>query len=385
MAINFFEIYFWGIVENMENKNEIIFWNSFAAVGGFGPQSFKKLLAAFPDLKKAWQASRGDLIESGIGEKQTERFLAERGKTSPELLFEELTKEKIEIITIRNESYPSQLKEIPSAPPVLYIRGEKEILSNKSIAVVGSRKFTKYGERAAQSLCRNLVRAGLTIASGLALGIDAIAHRATLESGGKTIAVLGTGIDDATIYPRDNFNLAQQILENGGALITEYPPRTPSLRQNFPARNRIMAGLSLGTLVIEAAAGSGSLITADYALEFNREVLAVPGDIFSPQSIGTNELIKKGAKLIQSSADILEELHVETADRQSPLFEAQKIFDPKSNEEKLIWKILSNEPLHVDRISKMTKLNPATVNSALSVLEVEGVVKNTGGQNYIKL
>jgi DNA processing protein len=368
----------------MQN-NELIFWNAFAAIGGFGPQSFKKLLAKFPDLETAWQASREELSDSGIGEKQTDRFLTERGKISPEKIFEILAKEKIEIVTIQSESYPPQLKEITSAPPVLYIRGEKEILANKSIAVVGSRKFTKYGERAVQCFCRDMVRSGLTITSGLALGIDAIAHRATLEADGKTIAVLGTGIDDATIYPRDNFNLAQQILGNGGALITEYPPKTPSLKQNFPARNRIMAGMSLGTLVIEAAAGSGSLITADYALEFNREVLAIPGDIFSPQSIGTNGLIKKGAKLIQSASDILEELNMKKADRQSPLFETQKMFKPKTKEEKSIWDILSNEPLHVDRISKMTKLNPATANSVLSVLEVEGVVKNVGGQNYIKL
>jgi len=364
--------------------NELVFWNAFVAVGGFGPQSFKKLLAGFPNLETSWRASREELIGSGIGEKQTDRFLDQRKKISPELLFKDLLKEKIEIITIQSEDYPPQLKEIASAPPVLYVRGEKEILSNKSIAVVGSRKFTSYGERAAQSLCRDLVRSGLAIVSGLALGIDAIAHRTALDSDGKTVAVLGTGIDDATIYPRENFNLARQILENGGALICEYPPRTPSLKQNFPARNRIMAGLSIGTLVIEAAAGSGSLITADYALEFNREILAVPGDIFSLQSIGANELIKKGAKLVQSSADILEEMNMKTSGRESRPLEAQKIYEPKTKEDKSIWNILSNEPLHVDRISKMTKLNPATVNSVLSVLEVEGAVRNIGGQNYIK-
>lgn len=367
------------------HDKELIFWNAFAAVGRFGPQSFRKLLARFPDLETAWHATREEIIESGIGEKQTNCFLDKREKISPELIFEELLKEKIEILTIQNDGYPPQLKEIPSAPPVLYFRGEKEILSNKSIAVVGSRKFTTYGERAAQSLCRDLVRYGLTITSGLALGIDAIAHRTVLEAEGKTIAVLATGIDDASIYPRDNFNLAKKILESGGVLITEYPPRTPSLKQNFPARNRIMAGLSIGTLIIEAAVSSGSLITADYALEFNREVLAIPGDIFSLQSIGTNDLIKKGAKLVQSASDILAELNLEGAGEQSHFPGAQKIYEPKTKEDKSIWDILSNEPLHVDIISKMTKLNPATVNSVLSVLEVEGAVKNIGGQNYIKI
>ncbi|MDP1845216.1 MAG: DNA-processing protein DprA [Candidatus Moranbacteria bacterium] len=365
--------------------NELIYWNAFAGVGGFGPQSFKKLLAFFGDLETAWKAGREELIGTGIGEKKVENLLSERGKISPEKFFEDVLKEQIEIITINSAVYSPRLKEIPSAPAVLYGRGDLKILNNKSLAVVGSRKFTSYGERSTQSLCRDLVRAGLTITSGLALGIDAIAHRATLEAGGKTIAVLGTGIDDATIYPRENFNLAKNIIESGGALLTEYPPKTPSLKQNFPARNRIMAGLSLGTLVIEAAEGSGSLITAGYALEFDREVLAVPGDIFSPQSTGANALIKNGAKLVQSANDILEELNVKTSGRQTLLFEEQKNYDPKTSEEKILWKILSHEPLHIDRISKMTKLDAAAVNGTLSLMEVEGAVKNVGGQNYIKL
>ena len=157
---------------------------------------------------------------------------------APEKLFSELEKESVGIITPSSQFYPPQLKEIPSAPAVIYGRGNLEILKNKSIAVVGSRKFTEYGQRTTQNLCRDLVRAGLTIVSGLALGIDAIAHRATLAAEGSTIAVLGTGIDDDTIYPRDNFNLAKDILAKGGTLLTEYPPHTPSLKQNFPARNR---------------------------------------------------------------------------------------------------------------------------------------------------
>ena len=225
------------------------------------------------------------------------------------------------------------------------------------------------------------MRAGLTIVSGLALGIDGIAHRAALDAGGLTAAVLGTGIDDATIYPREHFNLAKSIIENGGALITEQPPKTPSLKQNFPARNRIMAGLALGTLVIEAAENSGSLITAGFALEQNREVFAVPGDIFSPQSTGTNRLIKNGAKLVTSAADILEELNIS---RTQPAL-ALKIFEPKTDEEKIIWKNLSNEPLHIDKISKMTRLDTAAVASVLSALEIEGAVKNIGGQNFIRL
>ncbi|OGI40222.1 MAG: DNA protecting protein DprA, partial [Candidatus Moranbacteria bacterium RIFOXYB1_FULL_44_23] len=260
-------------------------------------------------------------------------------------------------------------------------RGNLEILKNKSIAVVGSRKFTEYGQRTTQNLCRDLVRAGLTIVSGLALGIDAIAHRATLAAEGSTIAVLGTGIDDDTIYPRDNFNLAKDILAKGGTLLTEYPPHTPSLKQNFPARNRIMAGLTLGTLVIEAALDSGSLITAGFALEAGREVFAVPGSIFSPQSAGANFLIKSGAKLVESATDVLQELNL--AERDQP--KLQKIYEPKTREEEKVWNTLSSDPLHVDRLVKLTRLNPATIGSTLATLEIEGVVRNIGGQNYIRI
>lgn len=364
----------------MQN-NEIIFWHAFNCVENFGPQTFRKLTARFSSLGEAWQASQEKLLRCGISEKQLDKFADFRNKNSPEKLFGELAKEKIEILTIKDESYPPQLKEIPSAPPVLYIRGEKEILSNKSIAVVGSRKFTAYGRRVTENICRDLVRAGLTIVSGLALGIDGIAHQATLDSEGITIAVLGTGIDDETIYPREHFNLAKSIIENGGTILSEFPPKTPSLKQNFPARNRIMAGLTLGTLVAEAAESSGSLITAGLALEFSREVFAVPGDIFSPQSAGTNSLVKRGAKLVASSADILEELNISRACSASP----QKVFEPKSEEEKIVWKVLDNIPLHVDKIAKVTKLDTATLSGALSTMEIEGAVKNVGGQNYIKL
>jgi DNA processing protein len=365
-----------------KNQNENIFWHAFNCVDGFGPQTFKKLLAGFSSLEEAWKSTDAEKLEQlGLTKKQIDNFFQFRQKNDPENLFENLLKEKIEILTIKDETYPAQLKEIASAPPALYARGDKAVLCNKSIAVVGSRKFTEYGQRVTENLTRDLVRAGLTIVSGLALGIDGIAHRSALESGGITAAVLGTGIDDATIYPREHFNLAHKIIENGGALITEQPPKTPSLKQNFPARNRIMAGLALGTLVIEAAEISGSLITANFALEQNREVFSVPGDIFSPQSTGANLLLKRGAKLVSSAADILEEFSLSRSQPALPL----KIFEPKTNEEKIIWKILSNESLHIDKISKLTKLETAVVSSVLGVMEIENVVKDVGGKNYIRL
>jgi len=365
----------------MENK-DIIYYHAFSCVGGFGPQKFKRLEAFFGNLAKAWDARLPELLEAGISPALAKTFLEKRNQISPERAFFELEKEKIEIITQKDNSYPPQLKEIPSAPAIIYVRGNKDALKNKSLAVVGSRKFTQYGQRVTENLCRELIRAGLTVVSGLAFGIDAIAHRAALEAGGITIAVLGTGIDDATIYPRDNFNLAKNILAAGGALITEYPPGTPSLKQNFPARNRIMAGLTLGALVVEAALDSGSLITAGLALEFGREVFAVPGPIFSPQSEGTNYLIKNGAKLVEGAKDIFEELRISSfTDEKNPA----RVYEPISSEEKNIWKFLSNDPLHVDRLLKLTKLNPAALGSALALMEIKGAVKNVGGQNYIKI
>jgi DNA processing protein len=365
----------------MTNQNEKIFWHAINCIGGFGPRAFKTLTSGFPSLEDAWRDDGEIFFDLDLTQKQTNNFLEFRKNNSPENLFDELTKENIELITIEDEAYPTQLKEIASAPPVLYIRGDRKILSKKSIAIVGSRKFTEYGRRVTENLTKDLVRAGLTIVSGLALGIDGIAHRAALDAGGLTAAVLGTGIDDRTIYPRDHFNLAKNIIENGGALLTEQPPRTPSLKQNFPARNRIMSGLALGTLVIEAAENSGSLITAQFAPEQNREVFAVPGDIFSPQSAGANILIKRGAKLVSSAMDILEEFSLSRSHPQLAL----KLFKPKTDKEKTIWKILSNDHLHIDKISKLAKLDTATVSSVLATLEIEGAVKNIGGQNFIKL
>lgn len=372
----------------MQNKNlsadrlgEIIYWHAFNCVNGFGPQAFKKLLAEFSNLKEAWNDNGTRFFNLGLTERQIEKFLEFRKKIDPENLFEDLMRENIEIITVEDEDYPLQLKEISSPPPVIYVRGKKEILSRKSIAVVGSRKFTSYGQRATESLTRDLTKAGLAIVSGLALGIDGIAHNTALNAEGETIAVLGTGIDDQTIYPREHFNLAQDIISSGGALLSEQPPKTPSLKQNFPARNRIMSGLALGTLVVEAAENSGSLITAEFALEQNREVFAVPGDIFSPQSSGANQLLKRGAKLVCSALDILEELNISRTQSALPL----KHFEPKNDEEKTIWKALSNEPLHIDKISKLTKLETATVSSILGMLEIENAVRDVGGKNYIKL
>jgi len=248
------------------------------------------------------------------------------------------------------------------------------------VSIVGSRKFTTYGKQAAFAFARDLAQTGIAIVSGMALGIDAMAHRGALDGRGKTIAVMGSSLEDYNIGPRTNFGLSREIIENG-CLVSEYPLGTPATAGTFPTRNRIMAGLTLGTLIIEAARESGSLITAGLALEFNREVFAIPGSIFSPQSEGTNDLIKSGAKLVSSSKDILEELKIEQ------LQSAEKIRRaiPESKEEEIVLKKLSHEPIHIDIIIKLAKLETSVTSSTLSILEMKGVIKDIGGQNYILL
>jgi len=352
--------------------------NAFNRIAGVGPQKIKMLLDFFGSPEKAWRASFSDLLKSGLKEKLALEIESRRNEIDPEAEWEKLAQENIRAIGLDDPDYPRLLKEIPSPPFILYLKGDFDLNLAPIVTIVGSRKNTAYGNQAASAIARSLVEAGFEVASGLALGIDAIAHRATLDAGGKTIAVLGNSLDDDFIHPRANFNLSQEILESG-CLISEYPPGTPATPYTFPIRNRILAGLSLGTVIVEAAEKSGTLITAQNALEFNREVFAIPGSIFSPQSEGVNNLIKKGAKLISGIKDILEELNMETNRSASAVI--PKI--PETPEEKIILKILSHEPVHVDNISKLSKLGTARVSSALLMMEIKGWTKNIGGQNYI--
>jgi DNA processing protein len=260
----------------------------------------------------------------------------------------------------------------------LYARGNLSLNTAPIISIVGSRKYTQYGMQVALSFARDLASAGIIVASGLALGIDGFAHQGALEARGKTVAVLADSLDDRHIAPRNNFHLAQNILTDG-LLLSEYALPTESLPVLFPARNRIVAGLSLGTLVVEAGEKSGSLITANLALEFNREIFAIPGPIFSPTSYGTNDLLKKGAKTVTSVKDILEELNL-TKTAQKELLPPKL---PSNPEEEILLKIISVDPLHIDNIVKISRLGTATVLSTLSLMELKGWIKNIGGQNYI--
>jgi DNA processing protein len=288
-------------------------------------------------------------------------------------MFEEFP---IKTISIKEEGFPKILKEVPHPPEILYYRGESLLEENeKTLAVVGTRKYSSYGKAVVFKIVSELVKAGITIISGFAPGIDSFAHEATIENNGRTIAVLGTGLDEKFIYPRSNLKLGEKILKSKGALVSEYPPKTFGSKFSFPQRNRIIAGLSLGVLVVEAKSKSGALITAFYAKEYKRKIFAIPGSIFSSNSFGPHKLIKEGGKLVSDAEDILKEFGIEKE-------KEKKEYILKDEKEKLILKILSEGPKEVDEIIKITGLSSSEVLAKLTILESEEMIKNLGGGRY---
>lgn len=362
--------------------NEKIYFNAFALTGLFGPERFSRLFKKFSSLEKAWNANEKN-FQNIFFEKENnknrdndilKKFSLKREKINPENEFEKLEAEKVKILTIKDKNYPKKLKQIPHPPALLYVKGEILPQDENAIAVVGTRRLSKYGETAAKKLAEDLAKAGLTIVSGLALGIDARAHEAALKAGGRTIGVIGSGLNKENFYPEENWKLAQNIFQNG-AVISEYPLGERAWPQNFPLRNRIISGLSKGVIIVEAKEKSGALITAQIALEQNREVFAVPGSIFSQNSIGPNSLIKMGAKLTESANDVLEELGFEIPDKKS----GNKILDDL---EKKILELIE-EPTHIDEIIKKSGLAANQIITSLTIMELKGAVKNIGGETYM--
>jgi DNA processing protein len=283
--------------------------------------------------------------------------------------------EEIKEIEIENEKYPHLLKKIKNPPKKLYFMGEIFPKEN-CFAIVGTRRCSSYGKEVSYKIASDLTEAGLTIVSGFAPGIDTVAHKAVIEKGKRTIAVLGTGLDKKSIYPKSNLRLVDKILENGGCLISEFSPGTPGAKYTFPQRNRIISGLSLGVLVVEARMKSGTLITANYAKEQKRKIFAVPGPIFSQTSRGCHFLIKNGAKLVESAEDILEELGIRK-------LEVGRIeIKGETPEENLILEVLKEGALDIEKIIEKTKLSPSKTASILSILEIEGKIKNLGGNTF---
>lgn len=358
---------------------DIKYWVGLSHFSKFGPVRFKKLIHYFPSMEEAFKASSRELKQAGIDQKTAEEFIKKRSDIDLNIIMEQLEKEKIKILTIQDKNYPKLLKEIHHPPQLLYYKGNLDLNNDFTLAVVGTRKLTSYGSQVTNNIVKELVNQNLTIISGLALGIDTMAHQATLEAGGKTIAVLGTGIDQKSIYPRTNKNLAEKIIENNGAVISEFPPGTQPMPYNFPQRNRIISGLSLGTLVIEAGAKSGALITAFGALEQNREVFAVPGNIYSLVSAGPNNLIKKGARPITSAEEVIESLNLTQT---TNCINNKEIIGETPEEEKIIPH-LTHEPIHIDELVRLSKLDTSITSSTLTIMEMKGVVKNLGGMQYV--
>jgi DNA processing protein len=356
---------------------DIEFLLTLHSVEGLGPARIKKLFDYFGSFENIWNAKISEFSQFKFPDKLIANLKTAKSSLDPIEYSASLDKKGIKIITIFDDNYPELLKEIHGAPMIIYYKGiiDEEVLE-RCFGIVGTRKPTGYGRVVTEKLTRELVEAGLIIVSGLARGVDTIAHTTTIESGGKTLAVLGGGLNQ--IFPSENLRLAERIVDGNGAILTEFPPSYPHLAGNFPARNRIIAGLSKGVLVTEAAEDSGSLITARLAIEQGREVFAVPGPITSSMSEGTSVLLKDGAKLVSSAKDILEELGVKSA----PMV---RVSDLKlSPEEKEILELIKNESRHVDEIARELKKKISDVSSILLKLEIMGVIKNLGAGNYIK-
>jgi DNA processing protein len=289
---------------------------------------------------------------------------------------ERLDRRKVDVLTWNDEAYPAHLREIYNSPPVLYVRGTLDKRDEWAVAIVGTRRASMYGKEAAMMLGTGLSQAGVTVVSGLALGIDTVAHRACLDGGGRTIAVLGCGVD--VVYPARNARLAAEIVERG-ALVSDYALGTRPDGRNFPPRNRIISGLALGTIVVEADLSSGAGITADFAAEQGREVFAVPGNIYARASRGTNRLIQQGAKLVSGVADVLEELNLTMVSEQA---QARAVI-PENASEATLLAHLSAEPTHIDMLGRAAGMPIAQVSSTLALMELKGMVRQTGGMNYV--
>ena len=353
------------------------YYLGFSLVSGIGPKTLGSLLKHFKTAKKAWNASLKELRDAGLGELTTQKFLKSKSEFNFAEFKRKLKLQKIDYITIVDKEYPPLLKQIPNPPILLFIKGNKLLLrSSQILAIVGTRKMTNYGAEVTEKFAFELASAGFRIVSGMALGVDGQAHSATLEARGKTIAVLGNGVD--LPFPASNQNLYHRILEKRGAIISEFPPGEPPNKGTFPSRNRIIAGISQGVLVTEGAEDSGSLITANLGLEYGRKVFAVPGPITSSLSAAPLKLIEKGAKLVVSPDDILKEFRIQSPE----LRISEQKFKGLTKEELKIAQILENESLSFDEIVRKLGSKSSQIATTLSIMEIKGILKNSGG-NYL--
>ncbi|WP_461568009.1 DNA-processing protein DprA [Thermincola ferriacetica] len=342
---------------------------------GIGPRRLELLISYFGSAKEVWQAKPSLLYcIKEIPTKTIDELISLRERTDLEKEINILAEKGISVYTIEDDCYPARLKNIATPPYVLYVRGQLPDDDCLSIAIVGARRCTPYGLKMAEEIARELAGAGVTVISGMARGIDSAAHKGCLEGGGRTVAVLGTGVD--IVYPRENRRLMDNIITHG-AVVSEFPPGTKAQPSHFPVRNRIISGMADGVLVVEAAQNSGSLITTDLALEQGRDVFAVPGPATSLLSKGTNSLIKQGAKLVECARDILEEYGLDRG-RQ----EKREEFDLNPAEQRILA-CLTLEPVNIEEIVEKAGMNPAEVSAALTFLELKGLVKRIDGQLFV--
>lgn len=355
---------------------DIHYYLGFNLVNGIGPARLDRLSMFFGSLEEAWNAESGDLMMAGLDGRTVAALHDVRQRIDLAAEYARITALGIRPICRDDTAYPSQLRSLVNGPPLLYVRGTLAEQDRWSLAVVGTRNASAYGRDVTRRLVTDLAQAGITIVSGLALGIDAVAHEAALEAGGRTLAVLGSGVDK--LYPLTNARLGEAIIRQG-AVLSEYAVGTAPTAANFPPRNRIISGLSLGVLVVEAAERSGALITVDFALEQGRDVFAVPGSIFSPRSVGCHRLLRDGATIVTGAEDVLEALNLQDAVEQQAVAAAV----PETAEEVALLRLIEAEPRHIDAISRESALSLPVVSATLAMLELKGLVKQVGGMQYV--
>ena len=351
------------------------YWIGFNLVRGIGAVRFEQIRSFFGDLSLAWDAPGSAFKEAGLPARVVSSFLQLRETIDLDRVMASILEKNIRVLTLLDENYPRLLKEIDQSPPVLYVRGELTAADEFAVALVGTRRVSDYGQQITRDISLYLAGNGMTIVSGLARGVDGLAHQHALKAGGRTIAVLGSGVD--IIYPPEHRQLAEAIIEQG-AVISDYPMGTQPEGVNFPPRNRIISGLSLATIVIEAGERSGALITADFALEQGREVFAVPGNVLSPASRGTNRLIQNGAYALVSPKDVLDVLDLNQVEA---IKTARQVLPADETEAKIL-QVLGFTPIHVDEICNLTQLPVERVSATLTLMELKGMVQHVGGMRY---
>mgnify|MGYP003335647202 FL=1 len=357
-------------------REDQIYWVALNRVKGIGAVRLRSLLDHFGDAQAAWEAQPGALAAAGLTPILIDSLVEVRQQLDLARLAEELDKHHIQVLTWQDENYPRRLSEIDQSPPILYVRGELQTDDEWAVAVVGTRRISRYGRQVAEELGAFLAHHGITVVSGLARGVDAVAHQAALNAGGRTLAVMAHGLD--TVYPNEHRGLAEGIMQQG-ALISDYGVGVPPDSLNFPPRNRIISGLSIATVVVEAGQTSGALITADFAVEQGREVFMVPGNIYAPSSKGTNRYIQQGAQPLLHFDELLQVLDL----TQITQHKTARVVLPENSTEALLFGLLGHEPLHINEIGALAEMPIHQVSSTLALMELKGLVRQVGGMSYV--